>query len=46
MDLIFQSAFGFVAILFLAWLASENRRVAGTLATCMTGVTVGMLWTG
>lgn len=27
MDLAFQSAFGFVAILLLAWLASENRRV-------------------
>ncbi len=27
MDLILQSAFGFIAILFLAWLASENRRV-------------------
>ena len=26
MDQVLQSAFGFVAILFLAWLASENRR--------------------
>lgn len=47
-----QSAFGFVAILLLAWLAGENRRVvarrtvlAGTLATGMTGAVAGMLWT-
>ncbi|MGH8700988.1 MAG: Na+ dependent nucleoside transporter N-terminal domain-containing protein [Burkholderiales bacterium] len=45
-----QSAFGFFALIGIAWLMSEDRRavpwrivVSGTLATLMTGAVVGTL---
>ncbi len=43
MDLAFQSAFGFVAILLLAWLVSENRRVVAW-RTVIAGVALQIVF--
>jgi CNT family concentrative nucleoside transporter len=43
MELAFQSAFGFVAILLLAWLASENRRVVAW-RTVIAGITLQIVF--